>query len=113
MIRTVPTQPGVTCTAWSEDFQHLCPIVQETDHGQLTVQWVTTAVTLELHALAAYLRTWADTAITHEDLCQQIATDLADAGIADPVVTYTGTTAGLTIHASAGPRAVPREPLRG
>jgi len=113
MITTVPASPGVVCEAVAARFLHMCPVKDEVDNGALTIGWTTTDVTLELHSLAAYLRSWADAAITHEELCLQIVEDLAWTRVTNVTVSYTGTTAGLLITATGGNYPLPSQPLRG
>jgi hypothetical protein len=107
--------PGVLVVARANDFQHKCPVVDEIDRGNLTVWWVTTDRTIELHSLRDYLNTWADTATTHEDLVTAIAAALTWAGVAGTGARFTGRTAGMDVEATANPtgatRALLREPL--
>jgi hypothetical protein len=95
--------PGVLVVARVDDFQHKCPVVDEIDRGNLTVWWVTTDRTLELHSLHDYLDTWEDTATTHEDLVTAIAAALAWAGVAGTGARFTGRTAGMDVEATANP----------
>jgi NADPH-dependent 7-cyano-7-deazaguanine reductase QueF len=52
---------------------HLCPFRDEVDNGAITILWVVGgASTFELHALRAYLDSWSDTQVSHEDLTSQV-----------------------------------------
>jgi NADPH-dependent 7-cyano-7-deazaguanine reductase QueF len=77
---------------------HLCPFVDETDNGLVTISWVTGGATLELHSLAAYLRTFDAVKISHEALTEQVRGDLSSIpGIDDVRVTASWHTAGLDV----------------
>lgn len=74
---------------------HLCPHVDEVDHGTFRIEFDGAAP--ELHALRQRIETFHDRTITHEELTQILATDI-DA----PVTTY-WTTAGLELTVYATP----------
>lgn len=95
---TTPARVTMTATA---PLRHLCPVVDEIDEGTVTVQWSTDGATLELHALATYLGGFADTKISHEDITELIAADLAAfPGVEVSRVVTTWTTAGMSIECS-------------
>lgn len=76
---------------------HLCPHVDEVDDGEVTLSWVTSSVTIELHSLAAHLATYAQTAISHEDLVQRLTEVLNRCGVKSPLVTSRWRTAGFDV----------------
>jgi len=85
---------------------HLCPVKDETDDGTVKVCWMTNGSTIELHSLAEYLSEFATVAITHEDLVDQIAEDIAKVAkgsIQEISVSFTGFTAGMSIQAESWP----------
>jgi uncharacterized membrane protein YraQ (UPF0718 family) len=97
VVKTVPARAGVRChaTGW---IQHLCPVLDELDEGQVRLSWTTSDVTVELHSLEAYLRTWEGVAVTHEELCRLIVEDIRAAGVRDVMATYLGDTADLQVR---------------
>jgi len=105
-VELVPADSQATVTAGGL-INHLCPHVDEADHGFITISWRCGTSTIELHSLAAYLEGFADRRISHEDLVEEIFQDLHDAAPAIAVVSVTArfTTAGLGVEVSRG--AVP------
>jgi NADPH-dependent 7-cyano-7-deazaguanine reductase QueF len=104
----VPAVAGVRVSAagW---VRHLCPHVDEADFGSSAIAWTTKDATIELHSLAAYLGTYADQKISHEDLVAAITADLdALPGITDVTVTAQFHTAGFVVEVSS---AVPGDAL--
>lgn len=107
--------PGLTvsCDArttveYAGPLVHRCPFVDEVDRGAVTITWSTDGATLELHGLAAWLRTWTDVAVSHEALTDLIRSSLAgQPGIADVSVSTRWDTAGAEVVV----RAVPGQPL--
>lgn len=104
MTLTIETDStGVIVTARGP-LRHLCPVVEEIDEGRVAITWRTHGVTFELHALAAHLRSYAGTRISHEDLTDTIRHDLsAHAGLTLLDVTTTWETAGLEVSCSTSP----------
>jgi NADPH-dependent 7-cyano-7-deazaguanine reductase QueF len=89
------SEARVTVTA---PLVHRCPHVPEVDVGTVTIGWRCTDVTLELHALVAYLATWHDHEVSHEELTVQIRRDLVSLdGLDDVTVSSRWTTAGCAV----------------
>lgn len=83
--------------------RHLCPFVDEVDSGTVTIRWSTRGGTFELHALGQYLRDWAESTISHEEITDRIFHDL-QALRADVIeVVTTWTTAGMEVRCSTSP----------
>lgn len=79
--------------------RHMCPHVAEVDDGTVRIEWTCAGQTLELHSLAAYLGSFADERISHEELTRQLRDELAGLhGIADVTVATTWHTAGLAVQ---------------
>jgi NADPH-dependent 7-cyano-7-deazaguanine reductase QueF len=78
---------------------HRCPVVPEVDAGEVTVSWTVGELTLELHALTAYLASWADQEVSHEEITEQIRADLDEGidGIDDVTVETRWRTGGLAV----------------
>lgn len=96
---TVDAPPGVTVKV-SSHIRHLCPFVDEIDHGQMTASWVTVDRTIEAHSLRAYLNGYTKVRVSHEALAVCINEDLtALDGIEEVVVTVEFDTAGFTVEA--------------
>lgn len=94
-----PPEP-VTLTA-TAPLRHLCPFKDEVDEGTVTSGWSTCGSTLELHSLAAYLTSWAEQTISHEELTDAIRRDLESVpGIYAPTVETRWTTAGMGVTCS-------------
>ena len=97
MSFTVPIEATVRMSA-TADIQHMCPFVQEVDNGTITVTWTAGGWTLELHALRAYLNTFHDREISHEELTEEVRAELATHhGINDVEVTSKWRTAGMEV----------------
>jgi NADPH-dependent 7-cyano-7-deazaguanine reductase QueF len=75
LLRLVPDTTRTRVTV-SGPLVHRCPHVPEVDAGEVSVSWVCATMTVELHSLAAYLASWADQAISHEELTEQVCRDL-------------------------------------
>jgi NADPH-dependent 7-cyano-7-deazaguanine reductase QueF len=89
------------------DIQHMCPFVQEIDNGTITVSWDTAGWTFELHALRAYLNTFQDREISHEDLTNEVQLELAGHyGIGNVSVSSSWRTAGMEVLCSTSPTLV-------
>lgn len=97
-VETVPAAQGVRVTV-TGPITHLCPHVNEVDEGEVTIGWTTGRVTFELHSLAAHLRTYAECAISHENLVADLIAALTGLGCADIAVAARFTTAGLAVEA--------------
>jgi NADPH-dependent 7-cyano-7-deazaguanine reductase QueF len=104
-IELVPTDAPVTIVA-TAPVHHLCPFVNEADHGRVTAVWTCNGSTVELHSLAAYLDGFTERSISHEDLVDEVFERLGEAApdITVASVTARFTTAGITVEIS---RAVP------
>lgn len=74
-----------------------CPFVEEIDDVTVTVHYVAEDKVVELHDLAAYIDSFEDVQLSHEDFAQGIRTRLLDEGI-DPVVRVAFRTAGFYGH---------------
>lgn len=108
-VTTVPIEATVTMSA-TADIQHMCPFVHEVDNGSVTISWEAEGWTLELHALRAYLRTFADREIAHEELTAEIRDELSGHyGINNVSVTSSWRTAGMEVACFTSPtRAAPQ-----
>jgi NADPH-dependent 7-cyano-7-deazaguanine reductase QueF len=105
-IKTVPIEATVTL-ATTADIQHMCPFVHEVDNGSVTITWETGGWTIELHSLRAYLGTFADREISHEDLTQEIHNELSSRhGFKAMTVSTTWRTAGMEVQCSTSPTPV-------
>jgi NADPH-dependent 7-cyano-7-deazaguanine reductase QueF len=103
---TVPCTSRVTVTA-TFPLTHRCPYRAETDEGHAEITWSIEGRTLELHTLAAWLDQYADQAISHEDLTEEISERLAALpGIFNVRAVTRWTTAGAQVVVTA--RALPR-----
>lgn len=100
---TIPYAPaGATTLTVTAELAHVCPVVGERDYGRVTITYKPASRLLELHALVALLRGYADRAITHEELTGELRGVLADALRAeDLTVTTSWTTAGLAYEVAA------------
>ncbi len=74
-ITTVPIESNVTLTV-TATIQHMCPFVHEVDNGSVSITWETDGWTIELHSLRAYLNTFQDRKISHEELTEEIRAEL-------------------------------------
>lgn len=74
-ITTVPIEADVALTV-TANLQHMCPFVHEVDSGSVTITWETDGWTIELHSLRAYLNTFHDRKISHEELTEEIRAEL-------------------------------------
>lgn len=98
LLRAVPDETGSRVTV-TGPLVHRCPHVPEVDAGTVTVSWVCAELTVELHSLAAYLASWADQEVSHEEITRQILVDLeAIDGIDLVAVTTAWKTAGLAVR---------------
>lgn len=103
----VPIEATVRLTT-TADIQHMCPFVNEVDNGTITITWNADGWTLELHSLRAYLNTFHDREISHEELTEEVRAELSTThGISIVDVTTTWRTAGMdvtvtTTHVSGG-----------
>lgn len=100
MIVTVPVEANVRLAA-TATIQHMCPFVQEVDNGNVTIAWDADGWTLELHALRAYLNTFQDREISHEELTDEIRAEVASHhGINNVAVESSWRTAGMEVACS-------------
>jgi NADPH-dependent 7-cyano-7-deazaguanine reductase QueF len=105
----VPTDSPVTL-ATKASIQHLCPFVHEVDNGNITVTWDTDGWTFELHSLRAYLRSFTDREISHEDLTEEVRAELSSHhGISAVTVTTEWRTAGMEVRCSTSPIPAARQ----
>lgn len=81
---------------------HLCPYVDEVDVGTVTIDYSPDGDPIELHELAAFLRSFHGQRVTHEALTQSIADRYPGVHVAT-----TWTTAGVEVTC----RAVSRDCL--
>lgn len=96
-----PETVTLTVTA---PLKHLCPFVSEEDEGAVTIKWSTCGNTIELHSLARYFRDFRLRIISHEDLTDEIRSDLEGLpGIYALSVATEWTTAGMDISCSTWP----------
>jgi NADPH-dependent 7-cyano-7-deazaguanine reductase QueF len=103
MDLTIPYAPtGATTLTVTAPLAHVCPVVQEADYGSVTITYKPATALLELHALAALLRSYADQVTTHEALTAQLKATLADALRPEALSVVTSwTTAGLAYQVAA------------
>ncbi len=107
--KLVPTDANVTLGA-KATIQHLCPFVQEVDNGNIAVTWDTDGWTFELHSLRAYLKSFTNREISHEDLTEEVRAELSSHhGVKSVTVTTTWRTAGMEINCSTSPTPVARQ----
>lgn len=107
-VTTVPIEANVTLTA-TADIQHMCPFVHEVDNGSVTITWKAEGWTIELHSLRAYLGTFHDREISHEELTEEIRAELNGRhGITIESVSTSWRTAGMGIKCSTSPILVGR-----
>jgi NADPH-dependent 7-cyano-7-deazaguanine reductase QueF len=82
---------------------HKCPYRDEIDEGQADISWTVDGRTFELHSLAAYLATWKDSEVSHEQITDRIAHDLSTVeGVSDVRVATDWTTAGMRVTCQRG-----------
>jgi len=113
MSRPELVKVGSTATVTAQSaIKHLCPFKDEVDIGTIAISWACRGFTIELHSLASYLNSYAENAISHEDLVAMVAADLQTLGDGITVrsVTVRFTTAGIDVEVS---RAVPVDALDG
>jgi NADPH-dependent 7-cyano-7-deazaguanine reductase QueF len=103
---TVPIEATVTLTT-TADIQHMCPFVKEVDNGSVTITWEAQGWTIELHSLRAYLNTFHDREISHEELTDEIGAELGSYhGISVKSVNTNWRTAGMEVTCSFLPTPV-------
>lgn len=90
---------------WAGPLVHLCPFADEVDSGNVEISWTTAGATVELHALAAWLETFADRRMLHEDITEEIRAKLAACPRLDriEVITRWETAGGRVVVRSAVP----------
>lgn len=99
----VPVEANVKMST-TADLQHMCPFVHEVDNGSITIGWDTDGWTFELHALRAYLNTFSDREISHEELTQEIRHELnGHHGINNVTVSTAWRTAGMEVTCVSSP----------
>lgn len=102
-VRTVPCDSDVAMTA-TAPLRHLCPHVDEINNGDITITWHVDGRTLELHALADYLRSWKDAQLSHEEITDRIGHDISAVdGVKLVSVVTTWDTAGMEVRCSTSP----------
>ncbi|WP_182377864.1 hypothetical protein [Nocardioides sp. WS12] len=101
--QTIPIDADVRIAA-TGPLTHLCPVVDEVDEGRVTITWQCNGATLELHALAEYLRGFKDARVSHEQITDRIGHDLSVVdGIELVSVESTWTTAGMEVRCVSTP----------
>lgn len=100
---TVPCDNDVTVTV-AGPLIHMCPFVNEIDHGNITITWKPSGRTFELHSLRAYLNSWADSQVSHEAITDRVLHDLtATSGVtAVTVESHWWMTAGFAVQVRGG-----------
>lgn len=96
--KRVPTIGGGV-VAVTAPLRHLCPFVDEVDEGEVRLSWSVNGMTFELHSLAAYLDSFAEEKVSHEELTVRIFRELGSSMVG---VTTEWRTAGMTVTVSAG-----------
>lgn len=82
---------------------HLCPFKPEVDEGSVVVQWTTDeGKTIELHSLRAYFDSHANSAISHEELAEEVWQALEELPVSDVHVELSFATAGMAVEVSTG-----------
>jgi NADPH-dependent 7-cyano-7-deazaguanine reductase QueF len=82
----------------------MCPFVNEVDNGTITITWEADGWTLELHSLRAYLSTFQDREISHEELTEEIRAELSTHhGINEVTVNTNWRTAGMEVRCCTSP----------
>lgn len=108
-IKIVPIEAKVTVTA-TANIRHMCPFVQEIDNGTITVTWDADGWTIELHSLRAYLSTFRDREISHEELTEEIRAELnSHHGLSVRSVVTNWDTAGMEVRCATLPTHQPSE----
>lgn len=99
-----PVTVPIEAAAWlrtTAPMQHMCPFVDEVDNGTVTIGWHADGWTLELHSLRAYLDTFSDREVSHEELTEEIRAELSTIhGIEGVTVSTTWRTAGMEVQCS-------------
>lgn len=97
-VETVDDSSDVSLTA-TGDIRHRCPHRNEIDRGRVAITWRVLGKSYELHSLAEYLRAFADSVLSHEQVTDRIRHDLSVAeGIELVAVKTTWNTAGLEVQ---------------
>lgn len=98
LLRAVPDTTGCRVTVVAT-LVHLCPHVPETDAGTVELSWRCAEMTLEMHSLAAYLASWSDQQVSHEELTLQLVRDVEMVdGVTDVDATTRWRTAGMAVQ---------------
>jgi len=77
-----------------------CPFRDEIDWGEVTITYETNATAIELHSLAAYLATFTDRPMSHEDFVVEVRLWLDRPSVE---VSSRWTTAGMEVECSTSP----------
>jgi NADPH-dependent 7-cyano-7-deazaguanine reductase QueF len=102
-VKTV-SAPAAVNMSITAPAQHLCPFVNEVDAGTVTISWETAGATFELHSLRAYIESFTEAEISHEELTDTIRNVLSEApGITSFAVQSSWTTAGMEVTCSSSP----------
>lgn len=91
---------GMTAAA-TMPLTHLCPFVEEVDHGSVTLEWRVENRTLELHSVRDWLATFAAVKVSHEQLTGDLYDLLLNLGLTGLAVTTRWETAGGTVTVRA------------
>jgi NADPH-dependent 7-cyano-7-deazaguanine reductase QueF len=104
------TAPVLTVTASAGHMEvhaplvHRCPFRDEVDAGGVAIRWEVDTRTFELHSLRAYLDTWRDVVISHEDLTETLRVQLSGhPGLTLLSITTAWDTAGMEVQCSTLP----------
>jgi NADPH-dependent 7-cyano-7-deazaguanine reductase QueF len=99
-VKVVPIEATARMRVTSP-LRHLCPFVNEVDNGEVTIGWDAEGWTFELHSLRAYLNTFAEREISHEELTEELRAELSTHhGIEAVKVETNWTTAGMGVTCS-------------
>lgn len=99
-MHLVETEAEVTVVVTSA-LVHLCPHVEEVDYGTVKISWRTDGKTIELHSLRAWLQSFSNVVVSHEQITDLVREDLAALdGIADVGVETSWRTAGMDVSCS-------------
>jgi NADPH-dependent 7-cyano-7-deazaguanine reductase QueF len=101
LLAVVPETAPVRVTVGGY-LAHDCPHVTEHDQGSVSIAWTCNGSTLELHSLREYLASFEGVPVSHEQITEQIRSDLAAIdGLADVTVSTSWNTAGLGVCVGA------------
>jgi NADPH-dependent 7-cyano-7-deazaguanine reductase QueF len=103
IVRNLSPEVGPETVTITAPIQHLCPFADEVDEGEVTVVFLVSDCTFELHALAEYFNGFAETPISHEALTSRVFDELASLDGPEVVgVSSTWTTASMSVRVKRG-----------